>query len=64
MTAISVKRSTQQISRSYAVRAIVGLDEFNKVYLAANARTTELPLLSNPKILLNEPDEVPMYKPL
>lgn len=60
ITDISVKRSTQQISRLYAVRSIIGVVTFKKKNFPAKDRITGPPELFFPKIPANEPDDVPI----
>lgn len=61
---ISVRRSTQQISRAYAVRSMVAIvDIFDIVYFVSNDLITRLPKFSL-KIFPNDPDVVPIGRPL
>lgn len=64
ITDISVKRSTQQISRLCAVRSIVGIVVFKKTYFPAKDRITGPPELFFPKMPASEPDDVPIGNPL
>lgn len=52
------------MSRSYAVRSMVGLVVFKKRNFFSRDRTIGPPEFSAPKIFFNEPDEVPISRPL
>lgn len=62
---ISVIRSTQQISRSYAVRSMVGIVKFEiKMYFDINDFISLFSTSFSPKIFNIEPDDVPIVRPL
>lgn len=61
---ISVRRSTQQMSRSYAVRSIVAIVELRNLYFDPRDRVNMDPLFVPPKRFFREPDDVPIGRPL
>lgn len=54
----------QQISRSYAALVIIGVVVFIILYLDANDRINGVPRLGSPNRFFNEPDDVPISRPL
>lgn len=67
ITVISVKRSMQQISRLYAARVIIGVVVLISLYFDANDDINPLngvPTFLVPKMFFNEPDDVPISRPL
>lgn len=71
ITRTSVKRSMQQIFRSYATRSRAGLVELIRTYFFCSDLIAGLLKLRSPNTfpidpntLINEPDDVPIGKPL
>lgn len=61
---ISDKRSMQQISRLYAACTIAGVVLLFNLYLEASERVIGVPISGDPNTFCNEPEVVPISKPL